>query len=73
MTQLDLSNINFSKLNKQASNSFFEHKKLIIKLGKGQEVLCKHCKAPLKLIVASELSQGVRCLKGCTKIELEVD
>jgi len=73
ISKINLSKINFTKMNKRASQSFFKHKNLIKKLGNGETVLCEHCKQPLKLTVSSESQQGINCSKGCTNIEFEVE
>lgn len=68
---------NFSKINKSSAKSFFEHKKLIQKLGQGQTILCQKCKEPLKLDIASSKDDrhmnGIYCKNRCTSIELEID
>lgn len=68
MTKLD-----FSAINKSSTKSFNEQKNMIKKIGKGQTELCTTCQEPLQLSVASEGENGVSCVKGCTKISLEVE
>lgn len=68
MTKLD-----FSAINKSSAKSFNEQKNMIKKIGKGQTVLCSSCSQPLQLSVSSENETGVRCVKGCTLIGLEVE
>ncbi len=68
MTKLD-----FTTINKSSAKSFNEQKNMIKKIGKGQTVLCATCDQPLQLSVSSEQETGVKCLKGCTNIGLEVE
>ena len=68
MTKLD-----FSAINKSSAKSFNEQKNMIKKIGKGQTVLCADCKQPLQLDVSSENETGVKCVKGCTQVGLEVE
>ncbi|MEH6453622.1 MAG: hypothetical protein V7782_11350 [Psychromonas sp.] len=68
MTKLD-----FSLINKTSANSFNEQRNTIKKIAKGDTVLCSSCKKPLKLSVSSEGKTGLRCEKGCTDIDLELE
>jgi hypothetical protein len=68
MTKLD-----FSQINKTTASSFNEQRNLIKKIGRGNTELCPTCKSPLKLSVSSLGKTGVKCEKGCTNIELELD
>ncbi|MCL2917716.1 hypothetical protein [Shewanella litorisediminis] len=67
----------FSTINKSSSQSFNAQKRLIKDLFAGKTVPCRHCGKPL---VASLPGAGethllghIRCPKGCTDIELEVE
>jgi hypothetical protein len=68
MTKMD-----FSIINKSSAKSFNEQKNMIKKIGKGQTVLCVTCEQPLQLSVSNTDETGVKCLKGCTKVGLEVE
>ena len=68
MTKLD-----FSTINKSSAKSFNEQKNMIKKIGKGQTILCVTCKQPLQLSVSIDDETGVRCPKGCTSVDLEVE
>ncbi|NRA54769.1 MAG: hypothetical protein HRU23_11545 [Gammaproteobacteria bacterium] len=65
--------LDFSALNKQAANSFQQQRNLIKKVCRGDKVLCQHCQQPLALIPAENKVASIRCTKGCTTIELELD
>ncbi|WP_025822649.1 hypothetical protein [Shewanella marina] len=70
--------IDFSTLNKSTAKSFNDQKNLIKRLFKGQTVACEQCKQPLQLTLPANKNQldnqhGIKCKKGCTDIQLEVD
>ena len=74
---MDIDLKQFSALQKNSKNSFFQQKKLMQQVMMGKTVLCTECKQPLKLLTpregASELSEhtGISCIKGCTNIALD--
>ncbi|WP_258405481.1 hypothetical protein [Shewanella sp. FJAT-52076] len=67
----------FSTINKSSSQSFNAQKRLIKDLLAGKTIPCSHCGKPLaaSLPAAGEthLLGHIRCPKGCTDIELEVE
>jgi hypothetical protein len=66
--------MDFSGLNKKASNSFHQHRTMLKQLAQGKTLKCEHCKGVLTLNLAtSEPGKGViQCKQGCTDIELEI-
>ncbi|WP_409424074.1 MULTISPECIES: hypothetical protein [unclassified Pseudoalteromonas] len=66
--------MDFSGLNKKASNSFHKHRTMLKQLAQGKTLKCEHCNSVLTLNLAtSESSKGViQCKQGCTDIELEI-
>lgn len=68
-----MSKIDFSKINKAAADSFHKQRNMIKQIATGKTVLCPSCKQPLTLTVTSEGESGVRCEKGCTEINLELE
>ncbi|MFT4928321.1 MAG: hypothetical protein ACI8WB_004440 [Phenylobacterium sp.] len=74
-----MAKLDFSAINKSSAKSFHDQRNLIKNLGRGKTVLCPTCQQPLKLVVpgkkhhdkTNDKTNGVRCDKGCTDIELE--
>ncbi len=66
--------MDFSGLNKKASNSFHKHRTMLKQLAQGKTLKCEHCQGVLTLNLAtSEPGKGViQCKQGCTDIELEI-
>ncbi len=66
--------MDFSGLNKKASNSFHQHRTMLKQLAQGKTLKCEHCNGVLTLNLAtSESGKGViQCKQGCTDIELEI-
>ncbi len=66
--------MDFSGLNKKASNSFHQHRTMLKQLAQGKTLKCEHCNGVLTLNLAtSEPGKGViQCKQGCTDIELEI-
>lgn len=67
-----MAKIDFSGINKAATNSFNAQRDMIKRLGKGEQVLCETCKKSLTLSVSSKGEPGVSCAAGCTNIGLEL-
>ncbi|MBT1444724.1 hypothetical protein KJI95_09345 [Shewanella sp. JM162201] len=67
----------FSLINKNSSHSFNAQKRLIKELFAGKTIPCDKCGKPLSasLPAANEphLLGHIRCPKGCTDIELELE
>ncbi|WP_372872464.1 hypothetical protein [Shewanella sp.] len=67
----------FSVINKSSSQSFNSQKRLIKALLAGQTIPCETCKKPLSASMPPKNDQHIlghiRCPKGCTDIELEVE
>ena len=62
----------FASLQQQSKNSFVNQKQLMKKVMAGQTVLCITCKQPLKLYTPeSKKTTGIRCVKGCSDIQLD--
>ena len=66
--------MDFSKLNKEASNSFNKHRTMLKQLAQGKTLKCEHCHGVLTLNLAtSEPGKGIiKCQQGCTDIELQI-
>ncbi len=71
MTDLDLSKLDFSHLEKSSKQSFGDHRQLIKQLGQGQIIPCESCQQPLQLTLNSA-EPAIFCAKGCTRISLEL-
>jgi len=70
----------FAALQKASKESFFQQKKLVKQVMAGQVVICPQCQQPLRLftpeLTAISTSEntgvsGIRCVKGCTDIQLD--
>lgn len=69
-----MSKLDFSVVNKETSDSFHKQKALIKKVLAGKTVACNRCKQPLLLVPKNKEGQAyIRCKKGCTDIELDVE
>ncbi|MBB1387182.1 hypothetical protein H5119_16845 [Pseudoalteromonas sp. SG45-5] len=66
--------MDFSKLNKKASDSFHKHRNMLKKLAQGKALKCEQCNTLLTLNLATgESGKGIiKCKQGCTDIELEL-
>lgn len=66
--------MDFSKLNKKASDSFHKQRNMLKKLAQGKTLKCEKCNGVLTLNLATtEAGKGViRCKQGCTDIILEL-
>ena len=66
--------MDFSTLNKKASDSFAKQRNLLKKLAKGQTLHCETCKGVLTLdLQTDQPGRGVvRCKNGCTDNILEL-
>jgi len=65
--------LDFSALNKQAANSFHQQRNLIKQVCRGDKVLCPDCQQLLTLMPSDNKVINIKCAKGCTAIELELD
>ncbi|WP_286218952.1 hypothetical protein [Thalassotalea agarivorans] len=68
--------IDISALKQQTklkSKSFFDHKTIIKKMLLGKTVACQHCQQALTITLNKGTPSSIRCKKGCTDIELEVE
>ncbi len=67
----------FSLINKSSSQSFNSQKRLIKALLAGQTIPCEKCGKPLSASMPGKADTQnlghIRCAKGCTDIELEVE
>jgi len=62
----------FSALQKASKESFFQQKKIMKQVMAGKTVLCLKCNQPLMLITPEQnVNSGIRCVKGCTDIQLD--
>lgn len=62
----------FANLQKASKESFFQQKKIVKQVMAGQTVLCTKCQQPLQLFTPEAGGQsGIRCLKGCTDLQLD--
>ena len=68
-----MTKIDFSALNKSASNSFHHQRNQIKKVLRGDVVLCEQCKQPLTLIASDKEQAKIGCSKGCTAINMDID
>lgn len=68
-----MTNIDFSSLNKNASNSFNHQRNQIKKVLRGDSVLCEQCKQPLTLIASDKAQAQIGCVKQCTLINMDID
>jgi len=66
--------MDFSGLNKKASDSFHQQRNMLKKLAQGKTLKCEKCANILTLDLAtSEPGKGVvKCKQGCTDIALEL-
>ncbi|MBQ4834158.1 hypothetical protein J8L70_12965 [Pseudoalteromonas sp. MMG010] len=66
--------MDFSAINKQASNSFHRQRNILKKLAQGQEIQCDSCNKPLSLnLNNNDDNKGlISCQAGCTHILLEL-
>ncbi|MBQ4801059.1 hypothetical protein J8L73_18360 [Pseudoalteromonas sp. MMG006] len=66
--------MDFSNLNKKASDSFYKQRNMLKQLAQGKTLKCEKCNGVLTLDLAtSESGKGlVKCKKGCTDIALEL-
>ena len=66
--------MDFSGLNKKASDSFHQQRNMLKKLTQGKTLKCEKCANILTLDLAtSEPGKGVvKCKQGCTDIALEL-
>lgn len=66
--------MDFSQLNKKASDSFHKQRTILKKLSQGKTLYCEQCGEVLTLDLATnEPGKGVvKCKKGCTDIILEL-
>jgi len=67
----------FSKINSSSAESFNKQKQLIKQLLTGKTILCDVCGKPLHASLPANPKKDpvgrIRCDKGCTDIELEMD
>lgn len=66
--------MDFSGLNKKASDSFHKQRNMLKQLAQGKTLKCEKCNGVLTLDLAtSEPGRGiVKCKQGCTDIILEL-
>ncbi|MCL1048557.1 hypothetical protein L2755_02765 [Shewanella abyssi] len=72
-----MAKMDFSVINDTTAKSFHEQKNLIKRVFKGNTVLCQTCKQALEMKLPvkgrDETVAGIRCKKGCTDIELDME
>ena len=69
-----MSKLDFSVVNKETSDSYHKQKALIKKVLSGKNVACVSCHNNLELVPKNKEGLAyIRCKKGCTNIELEVE
>ncbi|GIU09505.1 hypothetical protein TUM4261_17920 [Shewanella sp. c952] len=72
-----MAKMDFSVINDTTAKSFNEQKNLIKRVFKGNTVLCPICKQALEMKLPTKDQQetisGIRCKKGCTDIELDME
>lgn len=72
-----MAKMDFSVINDTTAKSFNEQKNLIKRVFKGNTVLCQTCKQVLEMKLPvkgqNETVSGIRCKKGCTDIELDME
>ncbi|WOT06072.1 hypothetical protein [Shewanella youngdeokensis] len=72
-----MAKMDFSEINSTTAKSFNEQKNLIKRVFKGNSVICTTCNQPLEMKLPvkgqQESVSGIRCKKGCTDIELDMD
>ncbi|ACJ30275.1 Conserved hypothetical protein [Shewanella piezotolerans WP3] len=72
-----MAKMDFSVINDTTTKSFNEQKNLIKRVFKGNTVLCPVCKQALEMKLPTKDQQetisGIRCKKGCTDIELDME
>jgi len=62
----------FSQLQKVSKESFFQQKSMVKQVMAGKTVLCVECQQPLKLTTPEgDGVPGIRCVKGCTELQLD--
>jgi hypothetical protein len=66
--------MDFSEINKKASESFHQQRNILKKLAQGRTIKCEVCNMPLNLnLNTNKADKGhVNCKKGCTDIMLEL-
>ncbi len=63
----------FSALQKASKKSFFLQQKIVKQVMSGQTVLCSVCNQPLVFVrPEQDENSGIRCVKGCTDIHLDI-
>ena len=72
-----MAKMDFSVINDSTAKSFQQQKNLIKRVFKGQTVLCSVCNQALEMKLPIKDQQesvaGIRCKKGCTDIELDME
>ena len=66
----------FAALQKASKESFFNQKNMVKQVIAGKTVKCETCKQPLALVTPKKDNSGdqvggIRCMKGCTDIQLD--